>query len=59
MRVSQVSLTRFVHALRPRDPHEEHRVASPLELFTDLCFVGATVLGTSLRLAPVTIASTR
>ncbi|KRF13784.1 low temperature requirement protein A [Nocardioides sp. Soil797] len=28
-------------ALRPRDPHEEHRVATPLELFTDLCYVVA------------------
>lgn len=41
MRVSQVSLSRFVRPLRARDPHEEHRVASPLELFTDLCFVVA------------------
>ena len=27
--------------LRPRDPSEAHRVASPLELFTDLCYVVA------------------
>lgn len=27
--------------LAPRDPHESHRVASPLELFTDLCYVVA------------------
>lgn len=27
--------------LSPRDPHEPHRVASPLELFTDLCYVVA------------------
>jgi low temperature requirement protein LtrA len=27
--------------LLPRDPSEPHRVASPLELFTDLCFVVA------------------
>lgn len=27
--------------LRPRDPEEEHRAASPLELFTDLCYVVA------------------
>jgi low temperature requirement protein LtrA len=27
--------------LRPRDPHESHRVASPLELFFDLVFVVA------------------
>ncbi|MDX6277306.1 MAG: hypothetical protein QOJ72_1434 [Nocardioidaceae bacterium] len=25
--------------LTPRDPQESHRVASPLELFTDLCYV--------------------
>jgi low temperature requirement protein LtrA len=30
-----------VAGLRPRDPHELHRVASPLELFTDLCYVVA------------------
>ncbi|QIX27833.1 low temperature requirement protein A [Nocardioides sp. JQ2195] len=28
-------------SLRPRDPREEHRVATPLELFTDLCYVVA------------------
>ncbi|HJR88599.1 MAG TPA: low temperature requirement protein A [Aeromicrobium sp.] len=28
-------------ALGPRDPREEHRTASPLELFTDLCYVVA------------------
>jgi low temperature requirement protein LtrA len=27
--------------LSPRDPHEEHRVSTPLELLTDLCFVVA------------------
>lgn len=32
---------RATFALGPRDPHEEHRVASPLELFTDLCYVVA------------------
>ncbi len=31
----------FVRPLTPRDPHEEHRTASPLELFTDLCYVVA------------------
>ena len=35
------AVSRFVHPLRPRDPTEAHRVASPLELFTDLCFVVA------------------
>src|SRR5688572_1481103 len=28
-------------AMRARDPHEPHRVATALELFTDLCFVVA------------------
>ncbi len=28
-------------AIRPRDPHEEHRAATPLELFFDLVFVVA------------------
>jgi len=31
----------LVRPLSPRDPHEAHRVASPLELFTDLCYVVA------------------
>jgi low temperature requirement protein LtrA len=31
----------LVRPLGPRDPHESHRVASPLELFTDLCYVVA------------------
>jgi low temperature requirement protein LtrA len=31
----------LVSPLSPRDPHEEHRTASPLELFTDLCYVVA------------------
>lgn len=30
-----------VRALAPRDPDDAHRVASPLELLTDLCFVVA------------------
>ncbi len=34
-------LRAMVRPLSPRDPHEEHRVASPLELFTDLCYVVA------------------
>ena len=34
-------LARLVRPLAPRDPHEPHRVASPLELFTDLCYVVA------------------
>jgi low temperature requirement protein LtrA len=33
--------SRFINPLRPRDPAEVHRAASPLELFTDLCFVVA------------------
>jgi low temperature requirement protein LtrA len=28
-----------IRPLVPRDPQESHRVASPLELFTDLCYV--------------------
>ena len=32
---------RLVRPLGPRDPREEHRSASPLELFTDLCYVVA------------------
>ncbi|MFL6063549.1 MAG: low temperature requirement protein A [Friedmanniella sp.] len=31
----------LVRPLSPRDPHEPHRVATPLELLTDLCFVVA------------------
>lgn len=31
----------IIRAMRPRDPAESHRVASPLELLTDLCFVVA------------------
>ena len=34
-------VSRLVRPLRPRDPHEAHRTASPLELFTDLCYVVA------------------
>lgn len=34
-------LDRLVRPLSPRDPNEAHRVASPLELFTDLCYVVA------------------
>lgn len=32
---------RLARPVRPRDPAEQHRVATPLELFTDLCFVVA------------------
>ncbi len=32
---------RLVRPLQPRDPQEQHRGATPLELFTDLCFVVA------------------
>jgi low temperature requirement protein LtrA len=31
----------LVRRLAPRDPYEPHRVATPLELLTDLCFVVA------------------
>lgn len=37
----QARQIRLVRPLRPRDPTEEHRAATPLELFTDLCFVVA------------------
>jgi low temperature requirement protein LtrA len=39
--VSAPALSRLVRPLRPRDPEEQGRVASPLELLTDLCFVVA------------------
>lgn len=40
--VSTLSATaRLVRPLRPRDPNEPHRAASPLELLTDLCVVVA------------------
>jgi len=38
-------MVRTTLGLRPRDPHESHRVASPLELFTDLCYVVAIAQG--------------
>ena len=31
----------LVRPLSPRDPHEDHRTATPLELFADLCYVVA------------------
>jgi low temperature requirement protein LtrA len=31
----------LVRPLTPRDPHEDHRTATPLELFADLCYVVA------------------
>lgn len=33
--------TAIIRAVRSRDPQERHRVATPLELLTDLCFVVA------------------
>ncbi len=39
--VPRVRADSLIRTLGPRDPHEEHRGASPLELFTDLCFVVA------------------
>lgn len=33
--------TRLVRPLRSRDPDQDHRTSSPLELLTDLCFVVA------------------
>ncbi|MET1007480.1 MAG: low temperature requirement protein A, partial [Propionibacteriaceae bacterium] len=38
----------FIRHLRPRDPHEDHRTASPLELLTDLCFVVAIAQSAAL-----------
>jgi low temperature requirement protein LtrA len=38
---SAISPVSFVRSLAPRDPHQDHRVSSPLELLTDLCFVVA------------------
>ncbi len=39
--MSATAPIKFVRALSPRDPHEPHRVSTPLELLTDLCFVVA------------------
>ncbi|MGA8980971.1 MAG: low temperature requirement protein A [Pedococcus sp.] len=39
--MSALNLIPFVRRMGPRDPHEAHRVASPLELFFDLVFVVA------------------
>ncbi|AXT86188.1 low temperature requirement protein A [Aeromicrobium sp. A1-2] len=36
---------RQIRPLSPRDPQERHRTASPLELFTDLCYVVAIAQG--------------
>jgi low temperature requirement protein LtrA len=42
------STSTFIRQLRPRDPHEDHRAASPLELLTDLCFVVAIAQSAAL-----------
>jgi low temperature requirement protein LtrA len=39
--VSHVNVVPLSRRMQPRDPHEEHRVATPLELFFDLVFVVA------------------
>lgn len=39
--MSAATPIKFVRALSPRDPREQHRVSTPLELLTDLCFVVA------------------
>ena len=39
--MSALNLIPLVRRMGPRDPHEPHRVASPLELFFDLVFVVA------------------
>jgi len=36
-----MTIGRYVRPLAARDPAEQHRTASPLELLTDLCFVVA------------------
>ena len=41
------ALPGLVRRLAPRDPREQHRVASPLELLTDLCFVVAVAAAAS------------
>jgi low temperature requirement protein LtrA len=41
VRVARAGITGLVRPLRPRNPYEQNRAASPLELFTDLCFVVA------------------
>ncbi len=38
----------LLRPLRPRDPGESHRVATPLELLTDLCFVVAVAEGAAV-----------
>src|SRR5689334_5469635 len=38
---------RAMLALQGRDPHEEHRASTPLELFVDLCFVVAVAQAAS------------
>jgi low temperature requirement protein LtrA len=37
-------MQRWLRPMGPRDPEEEHRAATPLELFFDLCFVAAVSL---------------
>ena len=39
--MSPPDVRRLVRPLQARDPNEDHRVATPLELLTDLCFVVA------------------
>jgi low temperature requirement protein LtrA len=39
--VSHVNVVPLTRRMQPRDPHEQHRVATPLELFFDLVFVVA------------------
>lgn len=43
-----LATSHYVRRLAPRDPHEAHRTASPLELLTDLCFVVAIAQSASL-----------
>ena len=41
VRVTHVNIVPIRRRMQPRDPHETHRVATPLELFFDLVFVVA------------------
>ncbi len=47
MAVPQLDLSRFYHPMSGRDPDEEHRTSTPLELFFDLCFVVAIAFAAS------------
>ena len=55
--MSSALLRRFgLVRMSGRDPHEQHRVASPLELFFDLVFVFAVTQLSHALLADLTLA---